>query len=179
MNPLVKQIAALSEEDFRSLVDRDLRREDTEDEAAALRSPELVHRWFTVLVAMSKSVDGQLAAKRQDFEAQKARLKGEFVHAEGLLAEARHGREPEAIYAAENKIRRLRQEWAQMTERYARSRAATLRFRSGLEETIVEARLFRDQIRDVLYDSVVTEERDRLAARVRELEAVLAQKEGS
>jgi chromosome segregation ATPase len=171
---LTQKIAALSDDDFRSLVDRDLRREDTQEEAQALRSPDLVHRWYTILVAMSKSVDGQLAAKRYDYEAQKAQLRGQFVSAESALAEAKLHRDTPRVHGAQDRIRELRQDWALMTERYARSRAATLRFKSGLEETLVEARLFRDQIRDVLYESVVTEERNQLARRVRELEDELA-----
>jgi hypothetical protein len=172
---LAKEIARLPDEDFRALVDRDLRRENTEEEAQALRSPELVHRWYTILVAMSKSVDGQLAAKRQDYEAQKARLRGKFVQEEGVIADAKLQHDASRQLAAEERVRQLREEWALTSERYARSRAATLRFKSGLEETLVEARMFRDQIRDVLYDSVITEERDRLARRVRELEDELEQ----
>lgn len=174
---LIEKIAALPDDDFRVLVDRDLRRENTEEEAEALRSPQLVHRWYTVLVAMTKSVDGQLSAKRQDYEAQKARLRGEFVRAEDALAAARARHDKAQIRGAEEQIRQLRREWAQMSERYSRARAATLRFKSGLDETLVEARLFRDQARDALYTTVVAEERNRLAARVRELEAALAEKE--
>ena len=169
----MKEIAALNEEDFRELVDRDLRRENTEEEALALRSPALVDRWHTVLVSMSKSVDGQLSAKRQDFEAHKARLKSQLLRADEELGLARADHDRDRIADVEKRARKLREEWAAAQERYSRSRAATLRFKSGLEETLVEARLHRDKTRDRLYDTVVSQERNRLATRVRRYESAL------
>lgn len=170
---MTQKIAALNEEDFRELVDRDLRRENTEEEAIALRSPALVDRWYTVLVSMTKSVDGQLSAKRQDFEAHKARLKSQLLRADEELAFARRKHDRAMIAEVEKKARKLREEWAAAQERYSRSRAATLRFKSGLEETLVEARLHRNKTRDRLYDTVVSQERNLLATRVRRYESAL------
>lgn len=170
---LTQRIAKLSEDDFRELVDRDLRRDNTEDESQALRSPALVDRWYAILVSMSKSVDGQLAAKREDFEAQKARLRGQFVEIDSDLAEAKIRHDTKGVQQADARTRVLRQEWQSTSEKYSRSRAATLRFKSGLEETLVEARMYRDRVRDRLYDHVVAEERNRLASRVRRLESAL------
>lgn len=172
---LLDQIAELNDEDFRDLVDRDLRRENTDAEAAALRSPALVDRWYSVLVGMLKSVDGQLAAKKEDFEAHKARIKAQFVEAEQALAEARIKRDNARIHAAEARNRTLRQEWASITEKYSRSRAATLRFKSGLEETMVEARAIRDKVQNRLYEHVVAQERNHYAERVQTLEKAIAE----
>ena len=168
-------VAALNDEDFRDLVDRDLRRENTDQEAAALRSPALVDRWYNVLVGMTKSVDGQLAAKKQDYDAQKARYRQQFLDADAALAAAR-GDDTQVIQV-EQKIRGLQQELASMSERFSRSRAATLRFKSGLEETMVEARAIRNTLRDRLFETVVVEERNRLASKLQSLEsAILAHK---
>jgi hypothetical protein len=170
---LINHISALDDEDFRDLVDRDLRRKNSQEEADALRSPALVDRWHTVLVAMTKSVDGQLSAKRHDFEAHKQRLKGQLLETDAELAEARRRRDRTAVQKCEEKARGFRAEWAGAAERYAKERAATLRFKSGLDETLVEARLHRDRTRDRLFEHVVTEERNRLATRVRKLETAL------
>lgn len=175
MSSHVDKIAALDDEDFRELVDRDLRRENTDAEAAALRAPALVDRWYSVLVGMAKSVDGQLAAKKQDYEAQKARMRGLFVEAENALAEAKIKRDNAAIHNAEARTRTLRQEWQAVTEKYARSRAATLRFKSGLEETMVEARALRNKVRNRLFEHVVADERNHYAERVRTLEQAIAE----
>lgn len=167
---VAEQISAMNEEDFRELVDRDLRREDTQEEAEALRSPALVTRWYTVLVAMSKSVDGQLSAKRQDHDASQARMRKEFVKAEEELADAKSAQDKAAIETARKRQRKLREEWYVAAERYARARAATLRFKSGLDETLVEARLYRDRVTNKLYEAVVTQERNHYASRMRGLE---------
>lgn len=168
-------ILQMDEDDFRELVDRDLRRKNTEEEAQALRSPALVDRWHSVLVAMSKSVDGQLSAKRQDFEAQKARLKKELLLCDSETAEAREVKDQARLRASAARAQKLREEWAGLTERYSKERASTLRFKSGLDETLVESRLYRDRTRDRLYEHVVTEERNRYAERVRHLESALKQ----
>src|SRR4051794_39656358 len=74
----IARLSALPERQFRQVVDRDLRRREDEGvdefESAALRSPTLVDRWLTALLAASKSVEGQLAAKDCDFEADKAQF---------------------------------------------------------------------------------------------------------
>jgi hypothetical protein len=170
-----EMIMAMDEDDFRDLVDRDLRRKNTAEEAEALRSPALVDRWYTVLVAMGKSVEGQLSAKRQDLDAQKAKLKQQFFELDAQLEEARRRHDKQWVRDTEEKSRKLRSEWASATERFAKERAATLRFKSGLDETLIEAKLYRDKIRDRLYEHVIAEERNRLATRVRHLESALKQ----
>ncbi len=115
-----------SDADFRDVVNRDLRKQTTPDESAALRSTEVVDRWYGYLVATSKNVDGQLSAARQDWRATKARLQIKMDNAT----------------TAEDK-RRIRREWAESEERFAFTRVGVLRFKSGLDEWIIHARTLR------------------------------------
>lgn len=70
------EIFYLSDEEFRLLVDKEIRREhpDTtvperqllEKVAPQLRYPENLDRWYSMLVEMKKSVETQLGARRSD-----------------------------------------------------------------------------------------------------------------
>lgn len=156
-----RKLMSLTPEEFRSEVDRDLRplrAGDTTNKVyavrrAALRTPTVVDRWFTTLSQIAKSVDGQLAAKTEDYEADRADLRAQ------ILA---------CTNSREEKV--LKQALERRKSDYSRSRAGTLRFKSGLDEALIEARSLRDSVRDRLYDSVVAEERNRYAVRVTALE---------
>ncbi len=164
MEALAKMdLSQMDDEMFRQLVDRDLRSETTPEEAAALRSPEIVDRWVSVITAMSKKVEGHLAAKKQDFEATKSRIKAEINKAEA--------RGSQAI------VQKLKLQLEEEKERNAQSRAKTIRFKSGLEESMIEARHIRNTFRPS-YDSYIKDERNALAKKVRELEqAIIHHKE--
>lgn len=179
LESMILSLSALPEVDFRRVVDRDLRaRENREGnreegqrtdqtsalESAALRSPALVDRWLTALLAASKSVEGQLSARKMDYDATKAGLKRKIVNLE--YKERTEGLTPEE----DEELRDTRDRLLAALERYSKSRSGTLRFKSGLDEWIIEARSLRDGLRDRLYDTVVVEERNRFAQRIRVLE---------
>lgn len=112
-------LLALSDEEFRSVVDGAVRNRDPEDDdARAIRSdllrPEIVDKTYFALIASKKSVEGQLAAKRADYVKSRART-----------------RHPDALRRIE--------------ETYRGWRAGALRFKSGVEEFLVEVRAARDR----------------------------------
>lgn len=159
---LARGLLALDHMSFRKEVDRDLRPLDQDASPgqaekwkarhAALRSPACVDRWFMALSQMSKSVDGQLAAKADDYEAKRAEIRGQLVGATGPQEKG------------------LRRSLETLKSEYSRARANTLRFKTGLDEALIEARSLRDSVRDRLYDSVVAEERNFYARRVTALQ---------
>lgn len=137
----VANLLAMSDDEFREVVDRDLRRgrggqvaEDAQgDTLRSLRSdgedPDvtaLAERWLRVLYAMSRSVEGQLAARRADYNAAKARNMAAVI-------EARNRNDDAAIL-------RLEQEFLDYKAKYESARASTLRFKTGLDETTIRAR---------------------------------------
>lgn len=149
----VKQLLAMPEATFRRVIDSDLRGQAEAPVSAALRSDKLVERWYATLSAMSKSVEGQLAARRADADAF-------FLQTQDALSKAENS-------TLANELQR------QLTQRQMKDaewRASTIRFKTGLEETMMEARRLRENLRGGMYDSVVTEERNRALDRVKELE---------
>lgn len=147
-------LLALDDDNFREVVDRDLRRETSMEVAAALRSPELVDRWLAVLTSMMKNVENTLAFRAQDFDANKAALRRR-------MSRARNQREVET----------LKDELEKTKEAHARSRAKTLRFKAGLEEHLIEARYQWDRAHPDLV--LVRVERDAFEERVNVLERAL------
>ena len=119
-------LLGMSDDEFRAFVDRDLRKDSREqmDPAyrEALRSPEVVERWLSFLIRMSKSVEGTLASRHEDHEAQKAALRAS---------------------PGDKHIRLL-----SLSADYHKRRGSTLRFKAGLDEWIIEARTTRDSYRD-------------------------------
>lgn len=162
------KLLALEDEAFRQIVDDDLRDfEHSGAYAMALRSPAIVDRWHSTLTAMLKSVDGQLAARGLDWEATRARIAKERLDIEaddGLMPDER-----EAKLIAKDR------EHEDEREQYAKSRAGTMRFKTGLEEWLVDARRIKQGLTDRLYDSVVTRERNYYAERARSLEEGITQ----
>lgn len=164
---MIRRLAVMDDRGFRQEVDADLRRPGARDNRreyeirrAALRSPELVDRWNTTLMTMSKSVEGQLASKQEDHEAAKAELRQRIA----LLA-----KDPSRA----DELFQARQEWEQIKKDYATARAQMLRFKTGLDEWVIEARALRDASRATMYDSVVAEERNYYAAQVQMLRAAI------
>lgn len=174
---MIRRLVAMNDRGFRQEVDADLRRPQTrrdqtgdeerrvyETRRAALRSPELVDRWTMTLLTMSKSVEGQLASKQEDHEAAKAALRIEIADLERRLAT-----DP----TVETKLFEARQQWEVIKRDYASKRADMLRFKTGLDEWVIEARSLRDAARATMYDSVIAEERNHYAAQVTALRAAI------
>jgi hypothetical protein len=163
---MIRRLAVMDDRGFRQEVDADLRRpgprerREYEVRRAALRSPELVDRWTTVLLTMTKSVEGQLASKQEDHEAAKADLRQKIATLEQTAPHS-------------DDLFKARQEWEQLKKEYAQSRAQMLRFKTGLDEWVIEARALRDSLRSTMYDSVVAEERNHYAAQVQVLRAAI------
>lgn len=115
------ELAALPDERFWLVVDADVKRSQPRAQpvpawvAAALRTT-LQERWYTTLRRMLASVDGQLEAKDSDYEAEKAKL---------------------ALRGDERKIEEL-------NVRHFETRSRSLRFRSGLRDSLVEAEGLRN-----------------------------------
>lgn len=141
-----------SGETFRDLVDRDIRGRTTVREAALLRSPDLAELWLATLTAMQRSIEGQLAAKQEEFLAERARIR--------RLAR----RDPDGDYA--NDLDALQQ-------KHSADRAKKLRFKTGLDEALIEARSVVDALRGSQYDSIVAGERNYYAEQRRLLEEAI------
>lgn len=137
----VANLLAMTDDEFREVVDRDLRRgrggqvaaDEEGDTLRTLRGDDedpdvtaLAERWLRVLYAMSRSVEGQLAARRADYNAAKARNMAAII-------EARNRNDDVSIL-------RLEHEFLEHKVKYESARASTLRFKTGLDETIIKAR---------------------------------------
>jgi hypothetical protein len=110
-------LLGFSDEEFRAVVDADVRGKSEEDIQHALRSdPHLIRRWYDTLLSMKASVEGQLSAKAAEAKAEKLESLVADKRRDGLVAQAS----------------------------YERWRSGALRFRSGLESTILEARRHLD-----------------------------------
>lgn len=162
-----RRLNGLDPTSFKTEVNADLRPEahgaQSRIRHEALRSPAVVDRWFTTLSQIAKSVDGQLAAKIEDNQATKAALRAEII-----------GLEEGGLTEDGKSLKDLQRDLEVLASKYARARAGTLRFKTGLDETLIEARALRDSLRDRLYDTVVADERNRYAARVKVLEEGIA-----
>ena len=155
MRAAVQQLG-YEDESFRDFVDRDIRMQTSESEAEALRSPAYAERWLTTLNVMQRSIEGQLAAKQEEFLAERARLRR-------LLR-----REVD-----ENDRSRLQDQLDALQETHSRDRAKKLRFKTGLDEALVEARAVVDALRGSQYDSIVSTERNYYAEQRRRLEEAI------
>lgn len=123
---------------------------------ASLRTPPVVDRWYMTLNQIAKSVDGQLAAKTEDYEADRATLRARLL-----------------LVTDDAEANQIKAEMETLKARFSKARAGTLRFKTGVDEAFVEARAMRDSARDRLFDSIVAEERNRYATRVAALEAAI------
>lgn len=149
---LTAKLAAMPEVEFRGQIDDDTRGKGSPELAAALRSEALMERWYEALLAMQSSVEGQLAAKGADSRAKVAdfrrRLNGSMGKDKDRLNEL------------------LLFEQAQ-SERW---RAGAVRFKSGIEEKLLEARRLLRAHDNPLVTDRTAEERNRALARISVLE---------
>jgi len=111
---------------FHGIVNLDLRKGTDDDTWVALRSSQVFERWWGTLIAMSKSIDSQLGANREEFLALQSGIKS-------------------TINAALLEARRAEDELNKLTTSYHKTRTGALRFKGGLEEWLAEAASIRRQ----------------------------------
>lgn len=176
-----RRLLEMSDEDFKDLVNDDLRRRGEERDNWALgrtlRSPAVVERFHTALLMMAKSVEGQLSAKEAEHDARIRRLKAKLIIAESNAERARQDPDldPAELHKAEGKPLNLRADIETKSAEYLAERVKTIRFKTGLDIAIVETRGIVNGLRDGMYDSIVARERNFYAERCRRLrEAVMA-----
>jgi hypothetical protein len=155
-------VAGLTDDEFRALVDADLRSlapngvRLRKDLTETLRSPEHCSRWHSMLCRMEKSVDGQLAARDADYRANMARLEAEILRS-----------------TDEKTQTDLRRQQQDLRNKYQTGRAATLRFKTGLGDASLQAKFLREQQVAETFGGTVIAERDFLASRCRRLAAAI------
>lgn len=168
-------LADLPDDDFRAVVEADLRRRAPrntnplrDDLVAALRTPALAIRWHATLARMQKSVDGQLGAREGDFRAEQARLEAEALQVAQTCQRPTSG-DHLAPDEVERHLAALRMQQSSLRADYQRTRASTLRFKTGLDDAMLEARYLRDEALHERFGDVVAAERDHLATCCRRL----------
>lgn len=157
-------LAGLPDDQFRALVDADLRQNAARSTirlraelSEALRSPDNVRRWYSMLCRMAKSVDGQLAAREADFRGERARLEALALEADDA---GRSG---------------LRAQQQRLKAEHHKTKASTVRFKTGLDEVTIVAKFLLEQHLEDLFGAAVLAERDYLAGRCRRLTAAIEQ----
>ena len=108
----VEEVLARSEENFRSLVDDDVRDLASAEVMEVLRRPEVLDRWHDTLAMMLISIEAQLAAKTAETKAK----------------------------IAEFRLRNQKDKILQEEASSWRWRAKALRFKSGLNEKMAEVK---------------------------------------
>lgn len=135
--PTAEQLlAGVDDEAFRAAVDVDLRRKAPHGVADALRSAGLRRRWLSTMIAMQRKVEGSLAGRREEFMSYVADY-------ERRLADLEQGRQRargRARTALNRSIHELKGERQRHEAKYREARAGAIRFKTGLEEWIIEAR---------------------------------------
>lgn len=149
-------LASLSDEAFRKIVDDDLRNKSSADMSQALRDPVNVDRWYSVLLAMSKSVEGQLAARKSDWDGTRSRLDSAIEDA-----------------ITEDLAKSFKEQKREEREKWLKWRGNIIRFKTGLDEVLAEARHVRDRHLGKVVERAVTEDKKRLERRVEILEAAI------
>jgi hypothetical protein len=136
------RIIDLPQEEFRRLVDDDTRGKAPASLSAQLRAPDCAPRWYRTLRAMQQSVEGQLASKNSESDAVMLEYKAKLE----LLGDDDVQR---ALIIAEMQRRKARDKtW----------RAGALRFKSGLEDKLLEA---RQLMPDDMISERIADERNR------------------
>jgi hypothetical protein len=155
-------LPGLDDARFRQVVDADLRRRINpgvfpERVLDALRAPDNLRRWHGQLMAIKRSVEGQLVAAKDDLDAAVGPIQARIAQLEDLRPGSPH-------------ISVLRSEVANKQSEYLKGKAGRERFLTGVEEHIVAAERLLSTERDDMYKSVVSAERDQYARRLRRLE---------
>jgi hypothetical protein len=144
----VEWLLQLDNADFESIVNNEMR--STADKprvapeiAAGLRDSRVLRRWYTAILAMHKSVEGQFSAKTADNSAMIKRLRAAGVPAVKVLKE-------ESSF----------QTW----------RAGALRVKNGLDMRLIEAKSLLEQAGDSYITDRTSDERNLALARIAVLE---------
>jgi hypothetical protein len=111
--------------------------------SAGLRDPRVLRRWYTAILSMHKSVEGQFSAKTADNNAMIRRLQAASVPRVKILKE-------QASFET----------W----------RAGALRVKNGLEMRLIEAKSLLEQTGDLYITDRTAEERNLALGRVGALE---------
>jgi hypothetical protein len=144
----VDWLLQLENSDFESIVNNEMRSTAEKprvapEVAAALRDPRVLRRWYTTILAMHKSVEGQFSAKTADNTAMIKRLRAAGVPAVKVLKE-------ESSF----------QTW----------RAGALRVKNGLDMRLIEAKRLLEQSGDPYISDRTSDERNMALARIAVLE---------
>ena len=144
----VQYLLQLDNTSFEGIVNNEMR--STADKprvdpaiSAALRDPRVLRRWYTAILAMHKSVEGQFSAKTADNTAMIRRLQAGNVPRVKILKE-------QASFET----------W----------RAGALRVKNGLEIRLIEAKSLLEQGGDPYISDRTADERIKFAQRVSVLE---------
>lgn len=171
---LATAMAALGDQPFRDIVDDDLRRrgDDREDwtTGQVLRHPMVVERFYTELLRLGKSIEGQLATIEADYRSREARLQQKLGIAHSQTK--RPGASEEDREKAHGKVVNLTADILKNKSEYMADRGKKLRFKTGLDMTTLEVRYLVDSLRPP-YESLVGEERNHFSARCRLLESAI------
>ena len=137
-NSTVEFLTKCPEANFRDIVDQDLRGQpgkEAKEIAEALRSPEVVRRWHSTLLSIQKNVEAQLASKAAETRSELLML--------NLDGKAKDAKQTEA--------------------NFERWRAGALRFKSGVEQAIFQARDVIDrEFPEANHDRIVSERNEAL-----------------
>lgn len=136
-------LLALPDDEFAVVVNDDTRGRLDDERAKALRSEQVVRRWYLQLMSALRSIEGQLGSKMADYQAAVGQLR--LDHAKPLEIE-------------------------QEKVRYHRWRASALRVKNGLEDKLAEARAL---IGDTYMSEQVLLERNQALGRVSVLESAI------
>jgi hypothetical protein len=144
----VQYLLQLDNPSFEGIVNNEMR--STADKprvqpeiSAALRDPRVRRRWYTAILAMHKSIEGQFSAKTADNKAMIGRLQATGVPRVKILKE-------QASFET----------W----------RAGALRVKNGLEIRLIEAKSLLEQSGDTYITDRTADERNLALARVGVLE---------
>lgn len=153
----------LDDETFRAVVDADLRRRSHKNlrdidpaVSRALRSSEFIDRWLSALLVIDKSIEGQLAAKDNEYEGDAAALRSKRIVLDMRLAQSPNDfdllEEQAFLWAAEESLR----------ARHLQGRTSVLKFKTGLDERILEARSLRVRLLGIDLAPELDEDNERL-----------------
>lgn len=125
----------ITEEEFIDVINADIRGTLDTDDAAWLRAPDNVEHWYQALCSMKTDVESQLTQKRAEVMSKQSEC----------LAKGDAGR----------------QEWFDFKAESERWRAGAVRFKTGLEVKLAEARGLRNVRRTDRYTDLILTEREK------------------